>query len=228
MHKLLGSVYLSTSVRERGAQRVRDILQKGTPHHSPAYAKLCHEVGLPPPPGANGLPHTPPPHKLGRINNGAIPYPLSVHGQSPHTAGGIHQHNGNPVSPAFNFPSFGSPVSPPPRSAPAPGTMSHASTYMPRQPSSFQPMFGRSEDVNGRMPGFRDAQGYLGGQPSPYGAYSPVPPSSARSPYGKPETSPRPPSIMPSLAANQQGVYTEQYLQNVAALQSEYTLGCNR
>lgn len=219
MHKLLGSVYLSGSVRERGIQRVREILQKGTPHHSPAYAKLCHEVGLPPPAGANGLPHTPPPHKLGR-GTASVPYPLTMHGHMPHTASGV-QHNGNPISPPFNFPSFGSPISPAPRTAP--GGIAANASYMPRQASPFQPMFGRQEEMNGRMPGFREANGYMGGQSGPYG-YGPNQPQSARPTYGKHGLidPARSPNIMPSLSANsQQGNYTDQYLQNVAALQSQ-------
>lgn len=215
MHKLLGSVYVNTAMRERGVQRVRDILQKGTPHHSPAYAKLCYEVGLPAPPGANGLPHTPPPHKAGRSAQAGVPYPLTMHHQPPHTAGGIH-NVGNPNSPAFNFPSFGSPISPPPRSAPG-----AAPPYMPQQPSPFQPMFGRGEDMNGRMSAYRDSQAYLSAQPSPYGTYSPQH-SPGRAGYGRPESSPRHPPMMPSLASNPpHGAYTDQYLQNVAALQSK-------
>lgn len=213
MHKLLGSVYVGAAVRERGIQRVKDILRKGPPHHSPAYAKLCYEVGLPAPPGANGLPHTPPAHKLGgRHSQAGIPYPLTMHHQPPHTASSI-QNNGNPSSPQFDFPSFGSPISPHPRSAP--GTA--AQSYMPRQASPYQPMFGRNEDMNGRMSG----QGYLSAQPNPYGTYSPQP-SPGRAPYGKHGGSPGLPSIMPSLGANpQHNAYTDQYIQNVAAMQSK-------
>lgn len=212
MHKLLGSVYISPSVRERGAQRVKEILEKGTPHHSPAYAKLCYEVGAPAPAGTNGLPHTPPPQKGGgRHMQAGNAYPLTIHSQPPHTAAGL-QNMGNPISPPFSFPSFGSPISPPPRSAP--GVASHS--YMPRQASPFQPMFGGGESMNGRL----SAQGYLSAQASPYTPYPPPLPAGQPT-SSKPDLSPQHSAMMPSFGADpQHSTYADHYLQNVNAMQS--------
>jgi hypothetical protein len=219
VHKLLGSAYLSNAVREQGIQRIRAILQKGSSHHSPAYAKLCHEVGLPAPLAANGMPHTPPPPKAGR---GGFSY--AHHNSHPLSANNI-PNSGNPISPPFAFPSFGSPISPPPRSAP--GMISSAGqNYVPRRASPFQPMFGARNDISvGRRHDHREMQNYVSNQPTLYQTYSPHLPSAVQQVQGKQDLTDlasRHNAIMPSLASGaQQSSYADQYIQNVAALQSE-------
>lgn len=223
MHKLLGSAYLDQAIRAKAVERVRDILQKGNPHHSPAYGKLCNEVGLPAPLSASGLPHTPPLHKLGRGNLTSIPFPMSATGYQPPLSASNIPHNANVTSPPFNFPSFGSPISPPLRTAPG-AIVQGQGSYMPRQASPFQPMFSGNHGSPVGQPMLQDGQTYQGGHMNPYHNMPPPPYQRQQFMHGQyspGDFSQRHAPMMPSLTAGAQQGYADQYLQNVAALQSE-------
>lgn len=200
MYKLLQSSHVDHASRELAVGKIRAVLQKGVPHHSPAYAKLCHEVGLPAPLLSNNqTPHTPPTGKFGG-QRGQHAYHSQSQQHQPHyhgpgygphsmpmgphlTPGGpsghhAHAHNqhGQAGSPAFNFPSFGSPLSPAHRQA-SPGAVSGgspspSSMYVPRQPSPYQPVYSGG----GPSPSMHGGDSYYA---APYG-----PPYAVDSGYG--------------------------------------------
>lgn len=217
---------------------MKKILQEGQPHHSPAYAKLCHEIGLPIPAIANqgppqslhlsGKSHTQQHHHPqhipgGRDMPGGPSYAAQLQHQHPYHQHHqpIHQnyppHSGpqNAMSPPpFSFPSFGSPLSPPARLIPsAAGDASNGHSYGQRQPPSLE-----GQEQSHFVPG------HIGGTPDQYGgmSYGLAPSPQPRvSPNG---SSPRNHAIMPGLGTTSgplPNAYVEQYLQNVAALQSE-------
>jgi len=221
MHKLLSSPHLDNATREAGAAKVKAILETLQPHHSPAYAKLCHEVGLPAPSFPNSAPLQVPPHgtkqhqpqhfvhtpqQRGMPGANGYPFPYTQHQQQ---QGGHHNNlPSHPMSPPFAFPAFGSPLSPPARLMPS--ANSHGPMYAQRQPS---PLHGYDQQhmMQGHSPGRPD--GFSGSQ----GA---VPPAHPRaSPSG---SSPRNAPLMPGLGHHTgplPNAYVEHYLQNVAALQ---------
>jgi hypothetical protein len=186
---------VDSTTRDTGAQKVRTILQQNAPHHSPAYAKLCNEVGLPPPAFTSSGPHTPPSGKHSR--------PSPNHGQYP-GGPGRSMNNGSP----FSFPAFGSPLSPGPLQQQ--GRHSTSPVYA-RQPSPLH-----SAQVNGASDMSLHHQ-YDPYRMSPYGGPDKPPQSMDDRQYNM-----RSPAMIPSLAGSpQHGSYADQYIQNVAALQSE-------
>lgn len=189
MYKLLQSNHIDHASKELAVGKIREVLQKSATHHSPAYAKLCHEVGLPAPLLPNNqTPHTPPTGKFGS-HRGQQPHHLQSQQQYPHyngpgygppgmpmgphlTPGGpaghhhphTHNQHGHAGSPAFNFPSFGSPLSPAHRQASpgatSGGSPSPSSMYVPRQPSPYQPVYGGAAGADNH---------YAASYGSPYG-----------------------------------------------------------
>ena len=190
MHKLLGSIHIDRATKDIAIGKVRTILQAGTPHHSPAYAKLCNEVGLPAPTPQHPQARTPPLGKYGKFDGQGGPG-----GQ--HTPGPAHAYQNHIVSPAFNFPAFGSPMSPQNRAgahsaSPSPG-------FIPRQTSPYQPMFGM--EVPHGPNGY-----YYGHQYNPYGGGFGMPMSATSQDRQSPVNSAR---------------AQEDYMQSIAAMQSE-------
>lgn len=188
MYKLFSSVHIDRATKDLAIRKVRAVLEAKPPHHSPAYAKLCNEVGLPAP-----IPqhppqqvHTPPAVKYGKQNGQHV------------ASGPPHPYANHVVSPAFNFPAFGSPLSPQLKhvqhnSSPSPGP-----GYIPRQASPYQPMFA--------MGGPHSAAAfYYGQQYSPYGAAFAMPLSAGS--HDRP---------LPGASMRAQ----EEYMRSIAAMQS--------
>lgn len=189
----------------------RDIISKGPQHHSPAYAKLCGEVGVAPPPSANMHrpgPNSPSPQRDARTSSG-LPLP----------SGQIHfpsQHPGVP----FQFPSFGSPISPHLGSV-APFAPSQVRPGMPAYPSDLRdgkssygsPVMAPPASYPGPANADRQYPHHAG---MPFAEKQGMPVGNTRaSPNGGPAP------IIPSLLGGPPNASYDQYLQNIAALQSK-------
>ena len=194
MYKLLGSAHIDRATKDLAISKIRPILQAGTPHHSPAYAKLCNEVGLQAPTPQQHHTQTPPAGKQAARYNGS-----STH---------MHQTPGPPaygypnpaVSPAFNFPAFGSPLSP--AHGPSGGrNPSPSPGYVPRQTSPYQPMFGTAMDPSIAGQGY-----YYGHQYNPYANGYPSPMSATSHDRHSP---------------NESGRAQDDYMRTIAAMQSK-------
>ena len=215
IHKLLSSPVLDHATRDSAINRVSSILRRNPMHHSPAYGKLCAEVGIAAPPGSYNLQSS-----QGSYGRYADPYSqngYAVPSYGPGTPAPRYGSSALPstISPPFAFPSFGSPLSPAPQQK---GTVNGTvATYpgrdrrdpSPAQLSSLGKVTGMFYDSNH--------------QQSRYSGNDNITYADAHNDQYQRQPSPRSAPLMPSLVTpdNQQAAYADQYLQNVAALQSQ-------